>query len=162
MNDNIQDIYILDAKLWYGQSPLQMAFTVPIIGYVKISSSVWRRQICVSQFPPYTSPGNQMFKLINPWVWSADFSFIFFPLLIVMFALLCLPLELCVLSKLFSLCVPADVFALLCFILKDCLHSSLQHILETRKRRKPWASGLQKLVLFVVRKYSNSYVPEPE
>lgn len=66
-----------------------------------------------------------------------------------MFVLLCLLGELCVSSKLSSLCMPGDVFALLCFILKDYLHSSLQHFWGNGN--EPWSSGLPKPVLPAVR-----------
>lgn len=74
-----------------------------------------------------------------------------------MFVLLCLLGELCVSSKLSSLCMPGDVFALLCFILKDYLHSSLQHFWGTGDGYEPWASGLPKPVLTLVRTRNNCY-----
>ena len=65
-----------------------------------------------------------------------------------MFVLLCLLLELCVLSKLSSPCTPWEVFALLCSILKSFLHSSSQHFWGTGNGREPWASELQKPSIF--------------
>lgn len=55
-----------------------------------------------------------------------------------------------------------DVFAPFCSRVKDYLYSSLQHVLEREIDTSPGASGLHRLLLPVLRRYRNSYDPEPE
>ena len=89
-----------------------MAFTAQIVGEAKISAaSAKRRQSWASLV------SLQMFRRMN--IQCDPQTSPHFPPLSAMFALLCLPLEVCVWSQLSSLW--RHVFALFCFTLKDYL-----------------------------------------